>query len=87
MSQLAISFVANCLVCQKDKKTAIRRRKSYLFTPIPSHLGETLHIDIFSTDRKLFLTCIDKFSNFAIVQLIDSRTITDIEPAMMQFII
>lgn len=47
-------------------------------------VGEILHIDIFSTDKKYFLTCIDKFSKFAIVQPIVSRTIIDIEPPILQ---
>ncbi|KAH8339635.1 hypothetical protein KR074_002912 [Drosophila pseudoananassae] len=43
--------------------------------------GEMLHIDIFSTDTKYFLTCIDKFSKFAVVQPVPSRTIEDLKPA------
>jgi len=45
-----------------------------------------LHIDIFSTDRKYFLTCIDKFSKFAMVQPILSRTIEDLKPALLQLL-
>jgi len=43
-----------------------------------------LHIDIFSTDKKYFLTCVDKFSKFAMVQPIPSRTIEDLKPALLQ---
>lgn len=32
-----------------------------------------LHIDIFSTDKKYFLTVIDKFSKFAVVYLENRR--------------
>lgn len=43
-------------------------------------------MDIFSTDGKHFLTCIDKFSKFALVHEINSRNIVDITPAMLQII-
>jgi len=45
-----------------------------------------LHIDIFSTNRKLFLACIDKFSKFAVVQPVTSRTIVDITGPLLQII-
>jgi len=76
MSQLVASIVSDCLVCTKAKYDRHPRKQVLGKTPIPSLIGETLHINIFSTDRK--------FSKFAIVQPIDSRTIADIEPAIMQ---
>lgn len=50
--------------------------------PVTTQTGEMLHIDIFSTDEKYFLTCIDKFSKFAVVQPIASRTIEDTRPPL-----
>jgi len=55
-------------------------------TQIPGYTGEIIHIGIFSTDQKHFLTCIDKFSKFAIVQPIDSRAIVDIKTPILQLI-
>jgi len=49
-------------------------------------VGEILHIDIFSTDKKHFLTCLDKLSKFAVVQPIASRTIIDIQSAILQLL-
>ncbi len=37
-------------------------------TRIPSRVGELVYIDIFSTAGKHFLTAVDKFSKFALVQ-------------------
>jgi len=54
MSQIAATFFANCLVCQKAKYDRHPQKKILGRTPIPSHVGETLHIDIFSTDSKFF---------------------------------
>jgi len=45
-----------------------------------------VHIDIFSTDRKLFLTCVDIFSKFAIVQPVVSRTIVDNTTPLLQIV-
>lgn len=55
-------------------------------TPIPTYCGEVLHIDIFCTGSKHFLTCIDKFSKFAIEQSLKSRTIVDVKPQILQLL-
>jgi len=54
--------------------------------PVPSRVGEMLHLDIFFTNRKYFLTCIDKFSKFGMVQPVPSRTIEDLKPALLQLL-
>jgi len=45
-----------------------------------------LHIDIYSTDKRFFLTCIDKFSKFAVVQPLLSRAIVDVRSPILQLI-
>lgn len=45
-----------------------------------------LHVDIYSTDQKYFLTYIDKFSKFAIDQPIRSRAIVDIKAPLLQLL-
>jgi len=55
-------------------------------TPTPSYAGEMLHIDIYSTDKRFFLTCIDKFSKFAVVQPLLSRAIVDVRSPILQLI-
>jgi len=52
-------------------------------SPIPSYPGEILHIDIYNTDKQYFLTCIDKFSKFAVVSAIASRSIVDIKVSLI----
>jgi len=66
MSKLACEVVANCKVCNKAMYGR-HPKKQQGSTPIPSHVGEVLNINIFSTDKKIFLTCIDKFSKFAVI--------------------
>jgi len=65
MSKLASEVVACCKVCNKAKYDRRPKRQDLGSTPIPSHVGEMLHFDVLSTDKKIFLTCIDKFSKFS----------------------
>ena len=67
MTKLAIEVATNCKICKTAKYDRHPQKQILGETPIPSHVGEMLHIDIYSTDKKCFLTCIDKFSKFAIV--------------------
>jgi len=83
MAKLANEIVTNCRTCAKAKYDRHPRKQELGETPVPSRVGEMLHIDIFSTDRKYFLTCIDKFSKFAVVQPIPSRTVEDFKPALL----
>jgi len=62
MNNFAKEVVTNCRVCTKAKYDRHPKRQELGVTPIPSCTGEMLHIDIFSTDKKQFLTCIEKFA-------------------------
>jgi len=74
MNNFAKEVVTNCRVCTKAKYDRHPKRQELGVTPIPSCTGEMLHIDIFSTDKKQFLTCIDKFSKFGVVQSIELQS-------------
>lgn len=86
LEKKAKEAVGNCKICSKSKYNRHHQRHKIAETPIPSYLGEILHIDVFSTDSKFFLTCLDKFSKFAVVQTVQSRTIVDIKPQLMQLL-
>lgn len=86
MEKKAKEVVLNCRICSKSKYNRQHRKHKIADTPIPLYSGEILHIDIFSTDSKYFLTCVDKFSKFAVVQTIASRTILDIKPQLIQIL-
>jgi len=45
-----------------------------------------LHIDIYSTDKKIFLTCVDKFSKFAVAQPLPSRAIIYVRGPIIQLV-
>lgn len=86
MGKLASEVVKNCNICLEAKYPRNPIRQKLGVTPIPSFPGEMLHIDIFSTDKQLFLTCVDKFSKFAVTQQVPSRSIVDVTPALLQLI-
>lgn len=86
MAKLANEIVQNCKTFARAKYDRHPRKQELGETPVPSQVGEMQHIDIFTTDKKFFLTCIDKFSKFAVVQPVSSRTIEDLKPALLQLI-
>lgn len=84
MVKIANEVVANCKTCSKAKYNRHPEKHVIGETIVPSYAGEILHIDIYSTDKKHFLTCVDKFSKFAVVQPIATRTILDIREPILQ---
>lgn len=84
MSQLLKPIVSNCKICLENKYQRKPPKQEIGSTPIPKYTGEILHIDVFYTSKQFFLTCIDKFSKFAIVHPINSRSTIDIKPALLQ---
>lgn len=86
MLKLAKEVVTNCKTCSKAKYDRHPKQHVISETIIPSFVGEILHIDIYSTDKLYFLTCIDKFSKFAVTQPIQSRTILDVKTPILQLI-
>jgi len=49
MAKLANEIVQNCRTCARAKYDRHPKKQELSETPIPSHTGEMLHIDIFST--------------------------------------
>lgn len=86
MMKMTTEVVRNCKICQESKYVRHPTKQNLGVTPIPSSVGEQLHIDVFSTDRKFFLTCLDKFSKFALALPLQSRNTSDISDALLQLI-
>ena len=76
-------IISTCKICKEAKYSRHPIKQKIGETPIPSYPGQILHVDIYTTDKKHFLTCIDKFSKFSIVSLIASRSITDIKAPLL----
>lgn len=64
-----------CSICKKNKYERHPNTPELGETPIPAYPGHTIHIDIFSTDKKLILTSIDKFSKYVQVKQLSGRSI------------
>lgn len=79
-------IIRNCKICKEGKYQRHPKKIKIGKTSIPNYPGEILHMDIYSTDNKLFLTCIDKFSKFVIVKQIASRSIVDIKPKILEIL-
>lgn len=72
-------LIKNCTVCKENKYDRHPNNQIINPTPIPNYPGHTLHLDIYSTENKLVLTAIDKFTKFAQAKIIKSRAIEDIK--------
>ncbi|XP_037924348.1 uncharacterized protein LOC119660042 [Hermetia illucens] len=86
LRQKTKAFVENCRICTQAKYVRHPKKQIQNSTPIPSYPGEILHMDIYSTNNIHFLTCIDKFSKFAIVEPIPSRCIADVKNSILKTI-
>lgn len=67
-----------CTICKKNKYERHPNEPKLNATPIPSYPGQVVHIDIFSTDKKLILTSVDKFSKYAQVRVIKGKSTEDV---------
>lgn len=79
MKQKIATLIKQCQVCKEVKYDRHPPNPEIAETPIPEYPGHTIHIDIFSTERKLVLTAIDKFSKLACAKIINSKSIEDIK--------
>lgn len=79
MSKKIRYLVKRCTTCKENKYDRHPNNQVIEPTPIPKYPGHTLHIDIFSTENRLVLTAVDKFTKLAFCKLIKSRAIEDIK--------
>lgn len=72
-------IVKQCQICKEEKYDRHPTNPEIKETPIPEFPGHTVHIDIYSTEKHLVLTAIDKFSKLAQGRIIKSKSIEDIK--------
>jgi len=63
MKQRIETLVKQCRVSKEGKYDRHPSNPEISETPMTENPGHIIHIDIFSTEKKLVLTAIDKFSN------------------------
>lgn len=69
-----IKFVRKCDICKTQKYERTPARQPIGSTPIPMAVGESISMDLFYIDNKLYVTSIDRYSKYLIVHLIQSKT-------------
>lgn len=67
------SYVLGCEICKKQKFDTCPQKQIMNATPIPTHLGEYLQIDIFHAGNKLYYSTIDRFSKFVIIRYAENK--------------
>lgn len=86
ISKQVKAFISSCDICWRSKYQRKPIVEPIRETPIPTKVGEILHVDIFSTNQAQFLTCVDKLSKFALIEPISSRSLVDIKPALIRIL-
>lgn len=79
-------IVKLCAICKKNKYDRHPNEPKISTTPIPSYPGQVVHIDIFSTDRKLVLTAVDKFSKYAQVRILKGKSTEDVRKPLREIL-
>lgn len=87
MTKIIKQFVKNCEVCKTEKYERNPQKFVQFKTPIPKQPGEIIHVDIFVYDiNNLFLTTIDKFSKYLRYRAIESKSLLDVEDALLDLL-
>lgn len=80
------NIVKNCSVCKECKYDRHPNNTLLNSTPIPTYSGQIVHIDIFSTNNVRVLTAVDKFSKYAVVKVIESRSVEHIRRPLQEIL-
>lgn len=78
-------FIIHCEVCNKNKYERSPYKIKHGETPIPKAPLEIIHLDIFISQPDMFMSFVDKFSRFAVILPIKSRSIQDIRKTPLTF--
>lgn len=62
-----------CEICKTEKYERRPAKQPLGKTPIPTRTGQSIAMDIFHIDNKIFVTCIDRFSKYLYVHALPSR--------------
>lgn len=80
MRELIASYINNCETCKTNKYERNPSKIKFKISPTPKRPLEIFHVDSFCLKGKTFLTLIDKFSKYGMVEfLLDRRTTTRIK--------
>lgn len=85
MKKDIITKCKTCDICKQQKYERHPIRQEMNKIPIPTNVGDMLHIDIFHLEQQRFLTVVDKFSKF--LQIFRIRQTTEIPNMLEQILI
>lgn len=87
MNRKTQDFVKNCEICKIEKYDRHPQKVLPTKTPVPTHPGQIIHIDIFVFNQStMFLSSIEKFSKFVKIKPIKSRAITHIQKPLLELL-
>lgn len=86
MSSKIKNLVKQCSTCKENKYERHPNKPILKPTPIPEYPGHILHIDIYSTEKHLILTAIDKFSKFAQARVLRTKAIEDVRKPLRELL-
>lgn len=86
MNSKVKEIVKQCETCKENKYDRHPNNPILKHTPIPEYPGHILHIDIYSTEKHLVLTALDKFTKFAQTKLLKSRAIEDVRKPLRELL-
>lgn len=75
-----------CTTCKENKYERHPNNPILKPTPLPEYPGHTLHIDIYSTERRLILTAVDKFSKFAQARILKTKATEDVRGPLREIL-
>lgn len=62
-----------CEICKTEKYERQPAKQPFGSTPIPTRTGQSIAMDIFHIDKKLYVSCIDRFSKYLFIHSIHSK--------------
>lgn len=88
MTKKTKQFALNCQICHTCKYDRRPQLELIGKTPIPTAIGQILHMDVFFINKEKFVTCVDSYSKFLIIKQIGNvldavREILNIYPNCM----
>lgn len=63
----------NCEICKLEKYERRPTKQQIGATPIPTGVGESLSMDLFHLDNKVYVTCMDRFSKYLRIFIIENK--------------
>lgn len=68
MNKKIKQYVKNCSICNACKYNRHPQLEEIGNAPIPSKLGEILHMDVYFINKDRFVTCVDAYSKYLLIK-------------------